>query len=335
MSWRPVRRWTSDPPKMMRRRPTRANSISKWVTYVLLMLLCGLAAAPTHAQRPIQTFDPFYQGENATRHFFNSYAVAAELTYRPPGLLQSSTSAVAARTGASMGVHMRMDYRLADNMDLGFYVDAAGNGTGRSMDLSWVALKYYRLQEGVEYALRFALDPSSDGRSGFPQADLGFLYSASLSPLVTQDFALGVRRVQIGFQELQTIDSPPIDPGDPLVTAQGSSTQLIRGRTQGWEMRFSWSHNILFDPAGSNLFVAFLAEGGKFDLLEWEETDEESGRSSARFTGGVVWVRSGLQIERPGFRFAPYLSIPVRQWTRPADDWPRSRARIGVRFMVR
>jgi hypothetical protein len=276
-------------------------------------MICGLAAvlmsllaAPVQAQRPVQTFDPFYQGENATRHFFNAYAVSAELTYRPPGLLQSESSAVVAGTGASMGVHMRV---------------------------------YYRLQEGIEYALRFAIDPSSDGRSGFPQADLGFLYSTPLSPLVTQDFALGVRRVQIGFQELQTLDSPPIDPGDPLVTAQGSSTQLIRGRTQGWEMRFSWSHNILFDPAGSNLFVSFLAEGGKFDLLEWEagqQVESEAGdRSSTKFTGGVVWIRSGLQIERPGFQFAPYLSIPVRQWTRPTDDWPRSRARIGLRFMVR
>jgi hypothetical protein len=123
-------------------------------------MICGLAAvlmsllaAPVQAQRPVQTFDPFYQGENATRHFFNAYAVSAELTYRPPGLLQSESSAVVAGTGASMGVHMRVDYRLADTIDLGFYVDAAGNGTGRSMDLSWIALKYYRLQEGIEYAL--------------------------------------------------------------------------------------------------------------------------------------------------------------------------------------
>lgn len=299
-------------------------------------MMVGLMLAPAAlAQRPVQTFDPFYQGESAARHFFNSYAIAAELTYRPPGLLQSEASAVAAVSGAAIGMNLRLDYRLADYLDLGFYVDAAGNGSGRSMDLSWVALKYYRMQEGIDYALRFAIDPSSDGRSGFPQADLGFLYSTPLSPLVTQDFAIGIRRVQIGFQELHTIDSPPIDPGDPLVSAQGSSTLLVRGRTQGWEMRFSWSHNILFDPAGSNLFVAILAEGGKFDLLEWETGDDGSDRSTTRFTGGVVWVRSGLQIERPGFQFAPYLSIPMRQWARPSDDWPRSRARIGLRFMVR
>lgn len=301
---------------------------------VSILLLC-LAASVAQAQRPVQTFDPFYQGESASRHFFSSYAIAAELTYRPPGLLQSESSAVAAVSGAAIGMHMRLDYRLADHLDLGFYVDATGNGTGRSMDLSWMALKYYRMQEGIEYALRFAIDPSSDGRSGFPQADLGFLYSTPLSALVTQDFGIGVRRVQIGFQELQTIDSPPLDPGDPLVTAQGSTSRLVRGRTQGWEMRFSWSHNILFDPAGSNLFVAFLAEGGKFDLLEWETGMDENDRSTTRFTGGVVWIRSGLKIERPGFQFAPYLSIPVRHWARPVDDWPRSRTRIGLRFMVR
>ncbi len=309
-------------------------SITRWV----LLGLAGwvvLSSQVVQAQRPVQTFDPFYQGENAARHFFNSYAVAAELTYRPPGLLQAESNAVAAVSGAAVGMHLRLDYRLTDRVDLGFFVDAAGNGTGRSMDLSWIALKYYRMQEGIDYALRFAIDPSSDGGGGFPQADLGFLYSAPLSPLVTQDFALGIRRVQIGFQELQNIDSPPIEPGDPLVSAPGPSTLLLRGRTQGWEMRFSWSHNILFDPAGSNLFVAMLAEGGKFNLLEWEAGEDASDRESTRFTGGVAWARSGLMIERPGYQFAPYLSVPLHQWTRPTDDWPRSRARIGLRFMVR
>ena len=300
--------------------------------FVLLVL-----TQPALAQRPIQTFDPFYQGESATRNFFDTYAVSAELTYRPPGLLQSEATAVSTVTGTAMGMHLRVDYRLADHLDLGLYVDAAGNGTGRSMDLSWMALKYYRLEEGVDYALRFAIDPSSDGTNGFPQADLGFLYSTPLSALVTQDFGMGIRRVRIGFQEFQTIDSP-IEPGDPLPSSSGETILQLRGRTEGWEMHFSWSHNILFDPAGSNLFVAFMAEGGKFNLLEWQVEDgerSESDRAATRFTGGVVWVRSGLQIERPGYQFAPYLSIPLRQWVRPGGDWPRSRARIGLRFMLR
>ncbi len=301
----------------------------------LLVLLCTVSAA--HGQRPIRTFDPFYQGESATRHFFDTYAVSAELTYRPPGLLQSEATAVSAVSGTAVGMHVRLDYRLADHLDRGLYVDATGNGTGRSMDLSWVALKYYRLEEGVDYALRFAIDPSSDGTNGFPQADLGFLYSTPLSPLVTQDFGLGIRSVRIGFQEFQTIDNP-MEPGDPLPSSPGETSLQVRGRTEGWEMHFSWSHNILFDPAGSNLFVAFMAEGGKFNLLEWQVEDggrTESDRAATRFTGGVVWIRSGLQIERPGYQFAPYLGVPLRQWARPGDDWPRSRTRIGVRFMLR
>lgn len=316
-----------------------APVVGRWVAIALVWLAGGTAPDLATAQRPVQTFDPFYQGESATRHFFDNYAVAAELTYRPPGLLQSEATAVSAVAGTAVGMHLRLDYRLADNLDLGFYVDAAGNGSGRSMDLSWVAIKYYRLQEGVDYALRFAIDPSSDGGSGFPQADLGFLYSAPLSALVTEDFGIGIRRVQIGFQELQTIAAPPLDPGDPLVSSQGESNMLIRGRTEGWEMHFSWSHNIIFDPAGSNLFVAFMAEGGKFNLLEWnvdqDDATDVSDRDATRFTGGVVWIRSGLQIERPGYQFAPYLGIPLRQWARPVDDWPRSRTRIGLRFMLR
>ncbi len=299
-----------------------------------LVLVVGRA----QAQRPVQTFDPFYQGETAVRHFFDTYAIAAELSYRPPGLLQADQTSISMIGGNALGVNLRVDYRLGHNLDIGFYVDASGNGTGRSLDLSWIAIKYYKRMETDDYAFRLAIDPSSDGRSGFPQADLGFLYSTPLSATVTQDVALGMRRVRIGFQELATIEPPSLKPGDPIVSPPGATSELIRGRTQGWEMHFAWSHNILFDPAGSNLFISFMAEGGKYDLLEWNTSsldDSIDSRTSTQFTGGVLWIRSGLQVERPVYQFAPFLSIPIRQWAHPDDDWPRSRARVGVRLMLR
>lgn len=304
-------------------------------------LLTGVlfaCAMPALAQRPIQTFDPFYQGETAIRHFYDAYAVAAELSYRPPGLLQSE-SVAGAVAGPALGVNLRMDYRLGQYVDLGLYVDAAGNGAGRSLDLSWIALKVYRTSGGSDYALRFAIDPSSDGRGGFPQTDLGFLYSTLLSPTVSQDFGIGLRRVGIGFQELADVTPVAVEPGDPIVSPPGVTSEVVRGRTQGWEMHFSWSHNIVFDPAGSHLFAALQASGGRYDLVEWTANSTDQGaqnpRSATRFTGGLVAVRSGILIERPGYQFAPFLSLPVRQWARPLDDWPRARAQVGVRFMVR
>lgn len=313
----------------------RATVLALLVSFLTVLLLFAQSA---QAQRPVQTFDPFYQGETAVRHFFDTYAVAAELSYRPPGLFQADQAAVSNVATNAMGVNLRLDYRLGHNLDVGFYVDAVGNGTGRSLDLSWVALKYYKRMETDDFAFRLAIDPSSDGRSGFPQADLGFLYTTPLSATVTQDFAIGMRRVRIGFQELVAIEAPPLNPGDPIVSAPGASSELIRGRSQGWEMHFAWSHNILFDPAGSNLFVSFMAEGGKYDLLEWTASsvgNPEDTRTSTQFTGGVLWIRSGLQVERPVYQFAPFVSIPVRQWAHPNDDWPRSRARVGVRLMLR
>jgi len=307
-------------------------------SFVVLFAVFLLIAQSAQAQRPVQTFDPFYQGETAVRHFFDTYAVAAELSYRPPGLFQADQAAVSSVGANALGVNLRLDYRLGHNLDIGFYVDATGSGMGRSLDLSWVALKYYKRMETDDFAFRFAIDPSSDGRSGFPQADLGFLYTTPLSATVTQDFAIGMRRVRIGFQELVATEPPPLNPGDPIVSAPGASSELNRGRSQGWEMHFAWSHNILFDPAGSNLFISFMAEGGKYDLLEWTASSVESpedSRTSTQFTGGVLWIRSGLQVERPVYQFAPFVSIPVRQWAHPDKDWPRSRARVGVRLMLR
>jgi len=304
---------------------------------LLLLGAVVFSAAPASAQRPVQTFDPFYQGENAMRSFYDNYAVTAELTYRPPGLFQSDQSAVSNVGANALGVNMRFDYRLGQNMDLGVFVDATGSGSGRSLDLSWVALKNYKRQEGMDYALRFAIDPSSNGRSGFPQADLGFLYSAMMSPTVSQDFAIGMRRVQIGFQELNAIPPPPVNAGDPIVTAPGATTEVVRGRTQGWEMHMNWSYNIIFDPAGSKLFLAVIGEGGNYDLVEWKvvEASQEDGRLATDYKGGTLWIRSGLQIERPEYQFAPYLSIPFRQWATPDGDWPRSKAKVGIRLMLR
>ena len=134
------------------------------------------------------------------------------------------------------------------------------------------------------------------------------------------------------------IRRPPRSTLFPYTTLfRSASTEIVRGRTQGWEVHMSWSHNILFDPAGSNLFIAFIGEGGNYDLVEWtvEQGADQNERSVTDYTGGVLWIRSGLEIERPGYRFAPFISVPFKQWATPSGDWPRSRARVGLRLMLR
>lgn len=290
------------------------------------------------AQRPVQMFDPFYRGETAVRTFYDQYAVTAELSYRPSGLFQSHSSISSPTVGLNpIGLNVHIDYQLSNHLDLGAFVDATGSAAGRTLGLSWVTLKYFKNQEGTDYAIRLALDPSSDGRSGFPQADLGFLYTSALSNQVTSDFAIGIRRVQIGFQEIVPSVPSPINPGDPIVKSPGATNELLRGRARGWEVHASWSYNILFDPAGSNMFISMMAEGGTYDMLEWMVGTDANpeNRSQTDYRGGTVWVSSGIEIERPSYQFAPFLSVPFRQWAPSEGEWPTSKVRLGLRLMLR
>ncbi len=288
-------------------------------TALIIAFLIALVPADVLAQRPIQMFDPFYRGESASRTFYDNYAVTAELSYRPRGLLQADDAAggtVASGIGSDpVGLNLLFEYQLTPYLDAGAYVDASGNAAGRTLGIDWLQLKYFRHEEGTDYAIRLAVDPSSDARGGFPQMDLGFLYESLLSPTVSTDFGVGVRRVQVGFQELTT---------DNL---------LLRNRAIGWEMHMSTSYRVVFDPAGSNMFIHGLLQGGRYDLVEWIAGQAE--RSSTDYQGGVIWLRSGLDIKRPGYQFEPYLSIPVSQWAPSEGEWPRNRARVGVRFMIR
>ena len=310
----------------------------------MILVLTGwvaFTAGTAAAQRPVQTFDPFYRGETASRTFYDRYAVTGELSYRPAGLLQAdgvSATNVPSTASDPFGVSLRFDYRLAMGLDLGIYVDASGNAAGRSLSLNWLALKYYSRQENTDYAIRLAVDPASDGRSGFPQTDLAFLYTSTLSPTLKSDFAVGIRRVQLGFQQIVPTDVTLIDPDDPIVSPPGPDRELLRTRAHGWEVHMMTGYQLLFDPAGSNMFVSLIGEGGRYDLVEWTvgtPVAEAEERSSTTFHGGVVWVRSGLQFDRPGYQLSPFLTLPFKQWVPSNDDYPRARAHIGLRLMLR
>jgi len=315
----------------------------RWIGILIICLIgiTGWLPRTTFGQRPIRTFDPFYKGESANRSFYDKYALTAELTYRPAGLLQNDdpvTGGVAGGPSDAFGMNFRLEYRVASQIDIGAYVDAAGNTAGRSLSVNWLSIKYFRREEGVDYAVRLAVDPVSDGRSGFPQMDLGFLYRSFVSPSVTSDFAVGIRRVQLGFQQIVSIAADPIKPSDPIVTAPSPDRDILRTQALGWEVHMLTGYNLVFDPAGSNMFVTLLGEGGSYDLVEWmvnQSKSDAGSRTSTKFKGGVLWIRSGLQIEKPGYRFAPFLSLPIKQWSPSGGDFPRARPRLGLQFMIR
>ena len=173
---------------------------------LLALLVVALCPADADAQRPIRVFDPFYQDESPRRSFFDGYAVTGELIYRPEGLLQSD---VAGPAGDALGVNLKVEYQLSDYLDVGMYLDATNTGVGSAPALRWLMLQYYRVEEFNDYALRLAVDPISHGVSGFPQMDLAFLYGSPSTPAVRTDYAMGIRRVQIGVQGFGVRASPP------------------------------------------------------------------------------------------------------------------------------
>lgn len=325
---------------------TAPRIVDRFLSYrrsvVLIVVgLITLSGVNVHAQRPVRTFDPFYRGETASRMFFDRYAVTAEISYRPAGFLQNddiSSQAVPSTASDPLGLNLRFETRLATGFDVGFFIDAAGNTAGRSLSLSWLTLKYYGRQENVDYAIRLAVDPASDGRSGFPQTDLAFLYAVSLSPELRSDFAVGIRRVQLGFQQIVATEPTLIDPDDSIVSPPGPGRTIRRSRAHGWEVHMMTGYSLVFDPAGSNMFVTLIGEGGRYGLVEWtvdEVVDGEQMRTTTEFRGGVVWVRSGLEFDRPGYQVSPFLSLPLKQWAPADDDYPRARAHVGIRLMIR
>ncbi len=313
---------------------------SRWL---LLGLLLALGFSDAAAQRPFRISDPFYRNETARRDFFDRYALTGEVSYRSSGALQDEGLA----SSADLAFRFRFDYELAPRLDLGAVFEVVGGNGGRKLGLSWLVLKYYRYLEEADYAFRLAVDPSSDGRAGFPQVDLAFLYTSLLSPVLSSDFALGVRRVNIGYA--QFIPPAPLPREGPFVVRPRPT--LLATRALGTELHLMINYNFHFDPAGSNFFVGLLGEGGRYDLVQSSLSQTGTGARAANdvgafqaeqpaleqktaYRGGALWARGGVEFKRPSYQFSPFLSLPLQQWN-PEGDWPEARLQAGVMLMLR
>ena len=307
---------------------------------VLLALVVPLASAPA-AQGGFQTLDPFYRGEAARRAFDGGFAVTAEAAVRDADLLGVAEPGTPASPLALSG---RLDYALLPQVDLSFVADLSG-GVGRGpMGLSWVVVKPYWHTDATDYAVRVAVDPASEGGLGFRQTDVAFLSTTALSPDVTTDVALGIRRVRTGYStavEEEVIGEPTETPlgGEAGFAFRGPETDGVR--VVGQELRVSWGYNVVFDPAGSRLSLGLVAEAGDYALVHAPTVDDVAeDRPRERIRSGIGWLRTGLEFSRPSYQLAPFLSVPLVTWAdvrgEPVRYGPRpEKLRAGVRVTLR
>ena len=323
----PVLVRASLPPAMLHARPRT----------IACLLAASLAAGPAAAQGGFQTLDPFYRGESAQRSFDGGFALSAEAAVRDADLLGVAEPGTPASPLAFSG---RLDYALLPQVDLSLVADLTG-GVGRGpLGLSWVVVKPYWRNEATDYAVRLAVDPASEGGLGFRQTDVAFLSTTTLSPAVTTDVALGIRRVRTGYTPATdadavsgTIDAGAIGGEALFRSAPGDG----RVRVVGQELRVSWGYNVVFDPAGSRLALGLVAEAGDYALVR---TDATPADGPERIRSGIGWLRAGLEFSRPAYQVAPFLSLPLVTWAdvrgEPVRYGPRpEKLRAGVRITLR
>ena len=317
-----------------------------------LVLGVGLLPQEVLAQRPFRFYDPFYRSETARRAFHDGYAASAELSYRSRGGLQEGNQA---STFDPLGLSLHFDYQLLSQVDLSAFVDASPSEEtgGRTLTLSWIAIKYYRTVENTDYAFRLAVDPAFDGSLGFPQMDAAFISTSLLSSVLSSDYAIGVRRVRKGIRKFIA--------GVPDVTAGEASlntpdTDIILMRAIGWELHFMMQYSLILNPARSNVFLSLLVDRGQYDLFKLSLRDASQGDRGAAmsfagksdgleegvgaapwketYQGGAVWLRSGIEYNRPAYQVMPFLSLLTKQWV-PEDYLRQARISFGVRLTLR
>lgn len=306
----------------------------------VLVALLGAGSGEAAAQSGFQTLDPFYGGETAQRSFDGGFAISGEAAVRDADLLGIAEPGTPASPLALSG---RLDYALLPQVDLSLVADLSG-GVGRGpLGLSWVVVKPYWRNEMTDYAVRIAVDPASEGGLGFRQTDVAFLSTTALSPDVTTDVALGIRRVRTGYTAALDTTAEALGgfAADGALGAFRGGPEGDGVRVVGQELRVSWGYNVVFDPAGSRLALGLVAEAGDYALVRAPSGDGPAeGGSRERIRSGIGWLRAGLEFSRPTYQLAPFLSVPLVTWAdvrgEPVRYGPRpQKLRAGLRITLR
>lgn len=314
-----------------------ARSAARLIAVAAVAVVVAADAGEAFAQRPFDVYDPFYRSETARRVFFDGYSVTTEVSCCAitDSLQSAGAPTNAGLFGLPLGVGFHFNYQLSPQLDVGAILDAAGSSSGRSLSISWLAMKYYWTVDDADYAFRLAVDPSVDGQVGFPQLDLAFLSTTLLAPMLSNDFAIGARRIRMGYQ--RWINS-------------GDERDIVFTRALGYEVHAMLSYNLLLDPGGSNVFVSLSGEGGSYSLFETSQRqrqddlasgkqaadeDEDAGTWKTDYRGGVVWIRGGVTFSRPSYLVAPFVSLPIQQWHPEDETRARADLHAGLRLMLR
>jgi hypothetical protein len=301
------------------------------VAALLCLLVLGGLPGEAFSQRISRSVDPLFVNETARRAFFDGYAVGAHVSYR--GDRSFAGDGVPAPVVDPLGVSFSFDYQVGSNMDVGAIVDAVGSTSGRTLSVSWLTLKVYQTFENTDYAFRLAVDPASDGRMGFPQLDATFISTASYTAVLSSDFVAGMRRVRMGYEQWL-----PASQRSPATneTATGGF-DLVYGRAMGWEAHTGFGLNFHFDPAASNVFVALMGDGGEMQLMEVARRQRDDSETAApmqrTIRGATIWVRTGIEYNRPAYQVTPFLTVPLHQWS--TGDGMDFRSNLGLRFVLR
>ena len=312
--------------------------------------LLALGVAPVAAQGTFQTTGPSYGGESARRAFYGGFAVSGEAAYGDADLLGGPGNF------ADLSLSARLDYAVLPQVDLALVADLSGAAQSGRMGLTWVVLKPYWHSEATDYAVRVAVDPQSEGGLGFRQTDVAFLSTSSLTPSVTSDLMLGLRRVRTGFTTVPDPgDAPdsettgPIGGSMVLNAVSFADTDPVHSRLVGQAVRASWGYNVLFDPAGSRLSFGVVAEAGDYTLVRTRETVPEDagaidpdavGGPPNRIRSGAGWLRAGIEFSRPQYQLAPFVSLPVLTLADVQGEEVREgpqldKLRVGLRVTLR
>jgi len=312
-----------------------------------------LGASAAEAQRPFSTLDPFYQEETARRGFYDGFAVQADVAYRGNEPTVASGAAV-----RPLALGLRLDYALARQLDVSAVFDVSSGldagANGSPVRLSWVVVKPYWRHGHTDYAIRVAVDPSADGGFGFRQTDIAYLSSSNLSPMLSTDLVLGLRRTRVGFERLEISSDTRL--ASLLPATQRTLPEIVRSRATGIEGHFMWGYRFFLHPGGTHIFTTFSGEAMAYTLitstLNTEDTaprdlnDAPAGDAAitltdeGRLRGGVGRLHVGAEYTRPSFIVAPYVSLPlfrVVEFEGDSRTWgPRlDHTRLGLRFTVR
>lgn len=312
----------------------------------LAAIALGVVAPAAGAQGTFQTLDPSYGGETARRGFYGGFALSGEAAYRDADLLDRVQPGEPAPPDLSLSA--RFDYALLPQVDLALVADLTGAAQNGRMGLSWVVVKPYWHNEGTDYAIRLAVDPVSEGGLGFRQTDVAFLSTTALSPTVTSDLSLGLRRLRTGYSDAVAVAAGGEDeePVVPDIRLNVGTEHLVRSRLVGQSVRGAWGYNVLFDPAGSRIAFGLVAEAADYSVLQAEDRAFEGGSEapdeepSDRVRSAVGWARAGVEFSRPSYQLAPFVSVPLFTWADvqgdPVRHGPRvHKLRVGLRITLR